>query len=551
MLGVDELVESLRICGVDHIFGLPGVHNLPIYDALRDAKGIRLVTVRDEDSAAYMAQGYFRVSGRVAVCVLAPGPGVTNALTGIAEAYTDSIPMVVLSGGIRPSAAGRGAIHDMNQLPILRPVTKWCGKAENFDDIAALFQHAFEETCSGRPRPTFLEISLDTQSSQGKHREVRRPLIPRIDADLRKIGVVADTLLNARRPVAIAGGGVLIAQASAELQALSEGLSMPVATTITAKETILDANQFSMGLLNDEVARSMVPKADVVLSVGCRFAERSTSNWSLKINGKLIQVDVDPAEIGRNYPADMEIVCDAKLFLESLQELVKGRARVGDRVFLGELEDLKAKREAKYREKLRSDAVPLKPQRVMWELSRILPQRSVITCDSGNNAWWPMMFIESKEDRRFLFPSGNVSMGFALPAALGARCVAENVVCITGDGGFMMKLAELATSLQEHLDVTVIVLNDGGFGAIRHYQRFNFGARYSGVNLLNPDFAEVAEAFGAKGIRIENPEELGTGLAKALNSKETTVLDVKIDPEEVALPDWIIQSFKQGLSKPV
>jgi acetolactate synthase-1/2/3 large subunit len=231
------------------------------------------------------------------------------------------------------------------------------------------------------------------------------------------------------------------------------------------------------------------------------------------------------------------------LFLANLIELVGDVKVARDGHFARKAEELKAKRAERYEEKLSSQAMPLKPQHVMRELGKILREGAIVACDSGNNAWWPMMFLESTPDRRFLFPSGNVSMGFGFPAALGARCVSRRVICITGDGGFMMQLAELATSVQEGLNVTVILLNDGGFGAIRHYQRHNFDARYFGVDLHNPDFAKLSESFGAKGITVRTPSELTSGLHEAFGSNETTVLDVKIDPEEVALPDWILMSF--------
>jgi acetolactate synthase-1/2/3 large subunit len=257
-------------------------------------------------------------------------------------------------------------------------------------------------------------------------------------------------------------------------------------------------------------------------------------------------VDIDASEIGKNYPATLGVVCDVKLFLSKLLELTVG-VEITREKFLNQIEALKTKRSLRYRDKLTSDSVPLKPQRLMMELNNALPKSSVVVCDSGNNAWWPMMFLESREDRRFIFPSGNVSMGFAFPAALGARCVADKVVCITGDGGFMMQLAELATSRQERLNVPIILLNDGGFGAVRHYQRFNFG-RYVGVDLQNPDFTRLASAFGLDGARVETPKELSSGITEAFKSRDSFLLEVVVDPDEVALPDWIIQSFGGKLS---
>ncbi len=542
--GSEVIVETLRALGVDHVFGLPGVHNLPIYDTLRDDAEIRTVTVRNESAASFMAQGYARLAWKPGVSLLAPGPGVTNALTGIAEAYVDSSPIVVLSGGIKRTSTGKGAIHDVDHLSIVKTVTKWCGRVEKPEEIQALIVRAFSEASSGRMRPTFVETPLDVQTAhiETSPRAIEVPHRPIANPGREEIGQIAKMLSSAENPVIIVGGGVLSSGATAELQSLSHELRIPVATTITAKEVIPDASPLSLGLLNDEVARAYVPRADVVLAVGCRFAERSTSAWALRIQGKLIHVDIDADEIGRNYSPAVGLVCDAKSFIDCFIQSESPRMNAQEKRFQ-EIENLKRQRGEEYAGKLRSEAEPLKPQRVMYELNQLLPDEAVIVCDSGNNAWWPMMFLESKQGRRFLFPSGNVSMGFALPAALGARCVSENVVCIAGDGGFMMQLAELATAAQEELSVTIIVLNDGGYGAIRHYQRFSFNGRYAGVNLKNPDFAQLAEAFGLIGIHVQTCKELESSLREALNSKKTTVLDVHVDPEEVALPDWIIKSF--------
>ncbi|MEM2094925.1 MAG: thiamine pyrophosphate-dependent enzyme, partial [Candidatus Bathyarchaeia archaeon] len=271
----------------------------------------------------------------------------------------------------------------------------------------------------------------------------------------------------------------------------------------------------------------------------------STSAWTLQIRGRLIHVDIDPNEIGKNYQTSIGIVSDAKHFLTALLE-EGGDIGATDEEYLREIGRMRKERSGKYQEKLYSDKEPLKPQRVMAELNELLPSRCVIACDSGNNAWWPIMFLESRPGRRFIFPSGNVSMGFAFPAALGARLAVENTICITGDGGFMMQLAELATAAQEDINISVIVLNDGGYGAIRHYQRFNYNERYVGVDLKNPDFARLAETFDIEGIHVQSCKELQPSLRHALNSKRTTVLDIQIDPHEVVLPDWIIKSFGKG-----
>jgi acetolactate synthase-1/2/3 large subunit len=542
----EAIIQALENYGVEVVYGLPGVHNLPLFDALRSSARIRTVTVRNESGASFMASGYARTTWKPGVCVLAPGPGVTNAITGIAEAYIDSTPLLILSGGIQPSQVGKGAIHEGDHQSLLSTVTKWSGRADRFQEVLPALERAYGEAASGRPRPTFLEVPLGVQSSQGDEGVTFPKVEPRTTINLDKIRQAADLLLRAEAPVIIAGGGVLSAQASALVRSLSERLGIPVSTTITAKEVMPDTSPLSLGLLNDEVAMNVVPRADVVLALGCRFAQRSTSSWGLHIGGKLVHVDIDAGEIGRNYPAVIGVVGDAADFLGFLSKETEGRERLLTESRLREIGELRAVRDARYEERLASDDVPLKPQRVMRELSHVLGEDVVVTFDSGNNAWWPMMFLESRVGRRFIFPSGNVSMGFSLPAAIGARCASDRVVSITGDGGMLMQLGELATAVQEGLNVVVLVLNDGGYGAIRHYQRFNFGERYASVDLRNPDFAKVADGFGADGIGVETVDDLRSGLREALGSHQVTVLDIRIDPQEVALPSWIIQSFARA-----
>jgi acetolactate synthase-1/2/3 large subunit len=542
----EAIIQALENYGVEVVYGLPGVHNLPLFDALRSSARIRTVTVRNESGASFMASGYARTTWKPGVCVLAPGPGVTNAITGIAEAYIDSTPLLILSGGIQPSQVGKGAIHEGDHQSLLSTVTKWSGRADRFQEVLPALERAYGEAASGRPRPTFLEVPLGVQSSQGDGGVTFPKVEPRTTINLDKIRQAADLLLGAEAPVIIAGGGVLSAQASALVRSFSERLGIPVSTTITAKEVMPDASPLSLGLLNDEVAMNVVPRADVVLALGCRFAQRSTSSWGLRIGGKLVHVDIDAGEIGRNYPAVIGVVGDAADFLGFLSKEIEGRERLLIESRLREIGELRAVRDARYEERLASDDIPLKPQRVMRELSHVLGEDVVVTFDSGNNAWWPMMFLESRVGRRFIFPSGNVSMGFSLPAAIGARCASDRVVSITGDGGMLMQLGELATAVQEGLNVVVLVLNDGGYGAIRHYQRFNFGERYASVDLRNPDFAKVADGFGADGIGVETVDDLRSGLREALSSHQVTVLDIRIDPQEVALPSWIIQSFARA-----
>ncbi|MCS7116417.1 MAG: thiamine pyrophosphate-binding protein [Nitrososphaerales archaeon] len=546
MKGSEVIVHKLVEENVGVVFGIPGVHILPIYDALYDHKEIRLITTRHEQGAAFMADGYARASGNPGVCLLAAGPGATNALTAVSTAYLDSSPLLVLAGGVHTTSVGRGALHEINQLQMFQSITKWSVRVRSFEELSTSLSKAFFIMRSGRPRPVYVELPLDVLFQEGELRSSFKISETKPSAEPMVIKEVANLLLSASRPVIIAGGGVVNGGAHSELLELSEFLQAPVITTIMAKGVFPEDSPLSFGLLRDDDI--ILPQADVVLALGCRFSERSTKAWSLKLPLNLIQVDIDYTEIGKNYPVKVGIVSDVKEFLSGLLKELKSRGvHFSRREWLDRLITLKKSYRIDEELKLCSEKASIKPQHMMMLLSELIPKNAVVVCDAGNNAIWAERLIKKYTPRTFIEPSGNTTMGFSVPAAIGAKLAnRENpVVSICGDGGFIMSCNEIATAVQEELPITIVILNDGGFGAIRHFQKACYKERYIGVDLLNPDFKKLAESFGAIGVTALTLNEFKEAFDIALKADKVTVIDVHIDKEEApSRPSSFIDKYK-------
>ena len=547
--GGHEVVEVLRQRGVKYVFGLPAVHLLPIYDALYDIAQVKHIQVKHEQAAAFMAMGYAMASGSPGTCLLGAGPGATNAVTAVSEAFLDSIPLVILAGGIKDSVRGRGAMHEVNQLEIFEKITKHSYHVSTPERIEATLQRAYMTAASGRPRPVFVELPFDVLSAEVSTRTPEEIVLETQQITSEKVGDAAALLVNSEKPVIIAGGGSVSSGATVILSQFAEFFSSPVATTIGAKGAYPEGNDLSLGLLYDEVASKAIRESDVVLALGCRFSERSTKSWTLEIPELLIQVDIDSSELGRNYKVRLGIHGDIREFLDQLLNLFKTRGLGAPprRDWLAKIDGWKRSRWALLDAESWQDARPIKPQYVIRELQRSMPEDSVIAADTGYAFWWSSVLLTTEAPRRFLSPSGNVSMGFALPAALGAKCALpdKTVVSITGDGGFLMVCQEIATAVEYELPITVIIMNDSGFGAIREYQKKSFGERYVGVDYRSPDYVLLAKSFGAEGWRVDNPEDLQPIMRTAFQSDRPSVIDVRIDRSERVLPEFLTDSYKR------
>jgi acetolactate synthase-1/2/3 large subunit len=543
------VVEALEQSGVDLAFGIPAVHNLPLYDALYGSKAVRSLSVKHEQSAGFMAIGSAYASGKPAACVVGCGPGATNLVTPVAEAYLDSVPMLAIAGGIRSSSAGKGALHDVGQLSMFVPVSKRASRLTETSELGNEVRRSVDLSLSGRPRPVFLEIPFDVLSGEasGANPSVRS-VSPGPEAPPETISSVSTALSGAARPLIIAGGGVNSAAAWDELATLAERMGAPVASTISAKGAFPEGSPLSAGQLWDEIGLGAVRKADVVLALGCRFSERSTASWGMKLSGSLIHVDIDEEELGRNYPATVAVRADVKTFLRGLLAQTSGYAGGARQDWVQELQRAKKTRSARINEETSQGSGFIKPQRVVREIATAIPEDCVVVAETGHAFWWAASMLQVAKPRSFLSPSGNSTLGFGLPAALGVKSARPDrpVLCLAGDGGFIFSCQEIATSVEERLPVAVVVFDDGGYAAIREYQRRGYGSRYIGVDFtVQPDFVKLAESLGAEGTSVESADEVGPTVARALRSPRTTVVDIKIGRDEDVIPRFLTDAYRQ------
>jgi acetolactate synthase-1/2/3 large subunit len=532
MTGGEAVVQALVHEGVEVVFGLPGVQIMPIYDAFFRQSNIRLITARHEQTTAYMADGYARVSGKPGVALVVPGPGVQNAGAALGTAYSASSPVLLLAGQVESFNLGhdRGALHEINdQQEVIRPVTKWRQRVSDVRDIPAAIHEAMRQMRSGRPRPTEVEIAPDILMSTGEI--TLPPLHPPTPAapDWDQVRRAAELLHGASKPLIWAGGGVALSEASRELMALSEALGAPVATTAEGKGVIPEDHRLALGVgyYGHGASSWAMPKADVVLAVGTRLTACMAGLNAPHEPQRLIHLDVDPTVIGKNYPAEVSIVADARLGLQALLEEVRRQEPPGPRWPETELQEMRDLQEQWLYEQA--------PHQVdiMRRIQGVLSNDTVLVSGITNVAYWSYFAYCARQPRRYITSSYFATLGYGFPVALGAKVAAPErpVVALTGDGGFMYALPDLATAVQYGIGVVVVVFVDNALGASKNDQMTRYQGRVVGTELHNPSFAEVARVFGAHGIRVE-PEGLDEALREALVEDRPTVI-------EVPIPTWV------------
>ncbi len=533
LTGGEWVVDALQAEGVRCVFGIPGIHNLPIYDALLRQSEIVHVLARHEQGAAFMADGYARSSGRPGVVVVTTGPGATNTLTPLAESYSSSIPVLVLMSDIPSALIGTevGALHELpNQIDCFKPVCRW---AETIRDGAALpgaVQGAFHLFRTGRPGPIALSIPTDLLAAK-----IDANLTPpgsgrRPPCDVRLIEEAARRLAQARRPLIISGGGVIASEASAELQALARRLRAPVITTVMGRGVLPETDPLWLGVLpNKRATQAALEAADVVLAVGCRFAHRSTKglllNLSFSANQQLIHLDLDPTVIGRLFSPTLGIVGDARDGLGGLVSALGSAPAHSE----WDWHWIEAQREA------RSPRYTPEIDRLIRILRDALPPDGVVTNDQTGINYWMEWHFPVLRPRTFLYPVGSATLGYAVPAAIGAKVAHPDrpVLAVVGDGGFLFSVNELATAVKYRLAVVVLVLNDERYGAIKWLQEKLYG-RWGEVDLTNPDFPALARAFGAQGRRVATLDELPQALSKAFSESGPTLIELPLTVD----PPW-------------
>jgi acetolactate synthase-1/2/3 large subunit len=548
MTGAEALVEALKKQKVDVIFGIIGGATLPIYDVLLDS-GIRHILVRHEQCAAHAADGYARALGRPGICMATSGPGATNLVTGITNAYMDSSPVIAFTGQVNRFSAntaymvGRDAFQEADIIGITTPITKYNYQVTSASEIPRLVKEAFHIATSGRPGPVLIDLPKDLQAEKAEMEFSEQVQIggyrPVTEPHPLQVKRAADLLLNAERPVVLAGGGVILSNASSELLTLVELLMAPVATTLMGKGCIPENHPLALGCIGmhgSRVANRLVSDADVLFAVGTRFSDRSTGTLNTFCpDAKIIHIDIDAAEIGKNVDIDIPIVGDAKKALTATYRVVTARATKKETKWFNRIKEVKEH----YKDEVESTGEELKPPLLMEELRKLIPEDSIATTEVGQNQMWASLYFKVYKPRTFISSGGLGTMGFGFPAAIGAKvaCPGKFVVDIAGDGSFIMTGQDLATTVVEDIPVTVIVLNNSTLGMVAQWQRLFFGRRYISVDLAGiPDFVKWADAFGARGVRVSSVSEFRKAVKEAVKADVTTVIDVPISPEDDVFP---------------
>ncbi len=543
MTGAEALLEALKKEKVNVIFGIPGGAILPVYDMLYDFD-IRHILMKHEQCAAHAADGYARASGRPGVCMATSGPGATNLVTGIANAYMDSSPVVALTGQVPRPMIGKDAFQEADIVGITTPITKYNFQVKRASDIPKTVKTAFYIATTGRPGPVLVDLPKDVQTETAEMEftdniEIRG-YKPKHDPHPLQVKKATEMLIQAERPVILAGGGVILSNASSELSKISELLMSPVTTSLMGKGCFPENHPLSLGMVGMHgtvAANKLILEADVLLVVGLRFSDRTTGRLDMFCpDAKIIHVDIDSAEIGKNAKVDLPIVADAKKALETIyQLLIQQVKKKEDSPWLKRVQELKEQ----LQNRANNNKTGLKPSRLLEDLRKDLPEDAIVTTEVGQNQMWAAVHFKAYRPRTFISSGGLGTMGFGFPASLGAKvaCPDKPVVDIAGDGSFIMTEQDLATSVLENIPVTVIVLNNSMLGMVAQWQRLFYNRRYSASELKGiPDFVKLAEAYKAQGFRVESLDEFSEVVKKAIKSDVTTVIDVPISPEENVLP---------------
>ena len=542
--GARSLIKALEKQGVKEIFGLPGGANLPMYDELYKSN-IRHILVRHEQSAAHMADGYGRVSRRAGVCFATSGPGATNIVTGLATANADSAPMVAITGQVPTAMIGRDAFQESDIIGIANPVVKYSFQPTKATDIPEVIKKGFYIAETGRPGAVLIDIPKDVQTNEAEipfPEEVKiRGYHPWTDPDVAAIEKAIKLLLSSTKPVILAGGGVIISSAFAELQSLAEMLMIPVVSTFKGKGAFPETHALSLGPIGmhgHAEANKIMSEADCVLAIGTRFSDRSVGRFDeFEKNLKIIHLDVDPAEIGKNQTTSVAIVGDVKASLRIFVKLLMQKAFKKSE----ENEWLKHVTEVKqyWRDNLKLHPGELTAARILRKLREVMPAQSIVTTEVGQHQMWASLFYDVIHPGTFFSSTGLGTMGWGFPAAIGAKAARPDlpVVDIAGDGSFNMTENSLATSVLDNLPVIVFLVNNYTLGMVAQWQRTFYDRRMIGVDQKQcPDYCKLAESYGAQGIRVGNLDELGQAIKAGLKSDVATVIDIPIDPEEDVLP---------------
>jgi acetolactate synthase-1/2/3 large subunit len=540
MPGARALIRCLEAEGVDTIFGYPGGVVLPIYDELYDSS-IRHILVRHEQAAAHAADGYARATGRVGVCLATSGPGATNLVTGIATAYMDSVPIVAMTGQVVTGLIGNDAFQEADITGITIPITKHNYLIKDGRELPRIIKEAFYIASTGRPGPVLVDIPKDVSAGMIDYAPVEKVQLPSYKPTYSghplQIKKACELIEKAERPVMLVGGGAIISGAHEEVRQLAEAIMAPVTTTLMGKGAFPEDHPLSLGMLGmhgTRYANYAVIDCDLLIAIGARFDDRVTGKIeSFAPRAKIIHIDIDPAELGKNVRVDVPIVGDARIILKKLISTLKVKLPKTAE-WNRKVEDWKKEYPLDYDR----DCDELKPQCIVERLNELVKDGIFVT-EVGQNQMWAAHYIKCKKPRTFISSGGLGTMGYGFPAAIGAKvgCPDSEVWDIAGDGSIQMNIQELATAVSNDIPVRVAILNNEYLGMVRQWQELFYNRRYSYTSMKGqPDFVKVAEAYGAMGIRVDRKEDVRDAIVAAMRSDKPVFIDFRVSREENVFP---------------
>ena len=539
MRAADAIVKALEMEGVEHIFGIPGGAILEVYDALYDSEIVHILT-RHEQAAVHAADGYARATGKVGVAFATSGPGATNTVTGIATAYMDSSPLIVMTGQVPRAMIGNDAFQEADTTGITMPITKHNYLVTDERQLLRIIKEAFHIASTGRPGPVLIDLPRDVTMADIEFDYPEKvDLIgykPKVKGHPKQIKKAVDLIMQSERPIILAGGGVRLSNAHEEVLKLAETIPAFVVTTLMGKGAIPETHPLCLGFIGmhgTKYGNYAIMEADLIIAIGCRFSDRTVGRFSeFAPEAKIIHIDIDPAEIGKNVRVDVPIVGDAKLILQEMIKMIKTKQR---KEWFDRVEELKRKYPLKYKR----DENVIKPQFVIEKVYELAPD-AIVTTEVGQNQMWAAQYFKVKYPRQFITSGGLGTMGFGFPAAMGAQVAFPDkiVVDIAGDGSFLMNIQELATCVDYNIPVKVCILNNAYLGMVRQWQQLFYRKRYSATRLRYPElsFEKIAKGFGAVGMTVEKPSEVEDALKEAFEIDKPVVIDFHVEVEENVFP---------------
>jgi len=543
--GAQILMKALKDEGVDTIFGYPGGAVIELYDELVKTD-IQHVLVRHEQGAVHSADGYARASGKVGVSLVTSGPGATNTVTGIANAYMDSIPVVIITGQVPTHLIGNDAFQEVDIVGITRPCTKHNYLVNRTEDLAEIIKEAFYIANSGRPGPVLVDIPKNVLNTKVEYKAPKKIKMksynPTYNPNMKQLHKVVRLIKEAQKPIIFSGGGVILSKASKELTKLARKTQIPVTTSLMGLGTFPETDPLSMGMIGMHGtyrANMSTGECDLIVAVGVRFDDRVTGKTdTFASQAKIVHIDIDPTTIRKNVPVTVPVVGDCKITLTHLNKLIEaedlGNLKKKRKKWLGLIDEWKSTTPLAYKQ----DKI-IKPQFVIEKLYELTKGKAIITTEVGQNQMWAAQYYHYDKPNHFLTSGGLGTMGFGLPAAIGAQmaCPDKLVVDIAGDASIQMNIQEMATAVQYDLPVKIVILNNGYLGMVRQWQELFCDKRYACTSMTHaPDFVKLAEAYGAVGLRTEKPEEVEAVLAEGLSSPRTVIMDFIVEQEEGVYP---------------